>query len=120
MKPKGKLSEMTREEIVNLCRYYKGEESNPYEKDHTRDGGNKSMLWFYERGWVNEVMYHQQDENSGILAEYATEYINAGMADFRENDMIPISLKAMLFNRYMRDSFDGNTEPFKKFFNQYY
>ena len=27
MKPKGKPSEMNREEIINLCRYYKGEET---------------------------------------------------------------------------------------------
>ncbi len=115
MKRKGKVSELNREELINLCRYYKGEEENPYE----RKDNNKAMLWFYEQGWVIDTLRHGE-EGGSCLEEYATDYISAGMVEFRRDDMIPMSLKALLFNRYMRGSMDGNTEPFKKFFNKYY
>ena len=109
-----KLGEMSRTELVTLCRYYHGEETSPHEgkgKDP-----NINMLWSYECGWVNDVV---NGHTEGI-EEYLSEYLNAGLQDFMADDGVPIHLKALLFNRYMRGSMDGNPEPFKKFYCKYY
>lgn len=112
-----KLSELNKDGLIYLCRYYRGQEENPYTEDKDL---NKGMLWFYEFAWVKSMMQKEEREGNGTLAEYLNEYINAGLRDFRANDTIPITLKALIFNRYMRGSMDGNTEPFIKFFNKYY
>lgn len=112
-----KLSELEEEELINFCRYYRGQEENPYTKDKD---SNKGMLWFYEFAWVKSMLQNKEREGDGALAEYLYDYINAGLRDFRAKDNIPITLKALIFNRYMKGSMDGNTEPFMNFFNKYY
>lgn len=110
-----KLSEMSHDELTQLCRYYHGEKDNPYQKDHTKDGNNKGMLWGFERSWVFDT-----ERNSSMLEEYLGDFMRAGLLEFRQDDIIPMSLKAVLFNRFMKDSMDSNTEPFKAFYNRYY
>ena len=107
---------MKREDLTTLCRYYHGEEVSPYEgKDQ-----NKSMLWFYESCWVVDMIASNTGKSSGIIEEYVGEYLRAGLLEFRKNDSVPLSLKAFLFNRYMKGSMDGNPEPFKAFYSKYY
>ncbi len=107
-----KLSEMSEKELNALCRYYHGEDRSPYEgKDQ-----NKNLLWFYERSWVLLII----NGNMETIEEYLAEYIGKGLIDFRSNDLIPIHLKALLCNRYMRGSMDGNIEPFMVFYKKYY
>lgn len=106
-----KLSEMSREELTNLCRYYKGGNENPYESKEP----NKAVLWSYEFGFVNDVL-----NKSEVLEECAYEYANAGLNDFRANDTIPLALKAYLFHIWQKWSYDGNPEGFKKFFYKNY
>lgn len=111
-----KNREPSREKLIYLCRYYHGQEKNPYE------GKNPELesLWFYESSWVTHMEHGIDSEYAETLGEYLIEYINAGLRNFRDTDQIPISLKAFIFNRFMRGSMDGDTEPFKKFFNKYY
>ncbi|MCD8301428.1 MAG: hypothetical protein LUC44_00240 [Prevotellaceae bacterium] len=107
--------------LIGLCRYYNGEEENPYrakdKKELDDDTQNKAMLWFYERGWVNMFVQGR------LLQDYTDEYIVAGLGDFSRGDGIPTSLKALLFNRYRKC--DGGTiwesaESFKEFYKRYY
>lgn len=97
-------------ELLKHCRYYGGEESCPFEDQ------NKKMLWFYEMSWVI-------DTSRGVDWSAAVdEYLSYGLARFSAGDGVPISLKALLFNRYMRDSFSvaDSIEPFKTFYKTYY
>lgn len=54
---------------------------------------NKTMLWFYD-----------------------------GLSDFCEGDGIPLSLKALLFNRYSKNAYSlrSAAKPFKIFYLKYY
>ena len=103
---------MTREDAITFCRYYKGEDESPYSDQ------NESMLWFYERAWVYKL-FHEDTDSFGIMLE---EYLFSGLSDFEKFDDIPITLKALLFNRYCKtaQSMLSAVEPFKKFYHKYY
>lgn len=100
------------EQLLKYCRYYKGEKECPDE--------NIEMYryWNTERVWVERMLdktYEFRDE--------LHEYITAGLGEFEQFDSIPITLKAMLFNRFGY-WFDGtmleSIEPFKKDYIKYY
>lgn len=102
---------MKEKELLKFCRYYNGEEDSPFEEQ------NKSMLWFYERVWVFEML-----NNSDNLSGYIDEYIRLGLGLFEQFDDIHISLKALLFNRYAKgsQSLADAVEPFKDFYKKFY
>lgn len=104
--------------LLDECRYYKGENDNPY------DGidQNKAMLWFYESCWVHDTSRAQKQRSGDVYGEYESEYIACGLERFNENDGVSISLKALLFNRYARTvySMADAVEPFKVFYLKYY
>lgn len=110
------LSEMNREELIRLCRYYHGEKENPYA---AVAGDNKPMLWYCERSWVND-MIKSRDGDTEVLEEYLNGYISAGLLDFRRDDGVPVKLKSYLFSVYMKGESVRNTEPFKAFYCKYY
>ncbi len=101
---------MTRADHIALCRFYKGEKDNPYEGKEQ----NKAMLWFLEKHWVDV----ETDEKRSLLTVFE-EYKARGMLYF-EKDGVPEHLKAVIFNSYMKTSYDGNVEPFKAFYRKYY
>ena len=82
---------MERETLIKQCRYYNGEEENPY-----GEGGDKAMFWFYERWWAEKMANGDTD----VLSFYLSLYERVGLTDFEEDDGVPITLKAILFNRY--------------------
>lgn len=102
---------MDKKELLKSCRYYKGEDDCPFREQ------NKSMLWFYECAWINEML-----NNGNSLSIAIEEYIRLGLGAFEQFDDIPLSLKALLFNRYGRtsQSMTEAVEPFKKFYKKYY
>lgn len=107
---------MKKEDYLPFCRYYKGEEINPYKnKDQ-----NKAMLWGYERFWIDMNL---SDNGRRSLAEYIDDYSHAGLSMFEMQDDAPASLKALLFNRYCHynsGSMIECVEPFKEFYRKYY
>lgn len=113
---KGRLRDLNRNELVSLCRYYHGEEENPY-TEVARD--NRPMLWYCERSWVND-MIKSRDGDTEVLEEYLNTYIAAGLTDFKADDGIPMKLKSYLFSVYMKGESTRDTEPFKKFYLKYY
>lgn len=104
---------MNKDNLLKFCKYYKGEENDPFEGSDQ----NKSMLWFYERAWVHEMSNDSKD-----LSIYIEEYIRHGLRTFELFNNIPLTLKALLFNRFARtfQSMAEAVEPFKTFYIEYY
>ena len=102
---------MSKTDLLTLCRYYKGEENNPFIDQ------NKSMLWSYERAWVYDML-----NDSDSLSSAIDDYIRVGLGLFEQFDKTPLTLKALLFNRYARtsNSIAEAVEPFKRFYKEYY
>lgn len=102
-----------REKLMELCRYYKGEKENPYKEEQ-----NKACLWSYERAWLLEFTKPQ----SPLLMSYLSQYTAVGLTCFSTDDNVPITLKALLFNRYARTQYSNYeaVESFKRFYNKYY
>lgn len=84
---------MTREDLILDCRYFNGEEKVPESIPE-----HKQLFWFYEECWVRFIL--NKDE---ILQESITYYSEVYDLPNLLPDSIdgtPISLKALLFNRY--------------------
>ena len=76
--------------LLTFCRYYKGEEECPAELKET----GASNFWNYEKYWVDSE--DLRDEKG-----YNTKgYIEHGLKDFCSDDGVPITLKALFYNRY--------------------
>ena len=96
---------------MQQLKYFKGEEESPF------DDNNKSMLWFYESVWYNSMT----TEKKGLIDEYISDFKYAQLFDL-PGDM-PLSYKALLFNRYMRGSMTSmldSAKEFRKFYAKYY
>lgn len=96
--------------FIELCRYFKGEEQNPYDgKDQ-----NKAMFWEYERYWVLESSKREPN-----FSDMLTEYLNNDLLNFCFSDGVPTTLKSLLFNRYQKWNMSG-VNGFKDFYlNEY-
>lgn len=103
---------MDRKELIQLCRHYKGESIEPKFNDR-----NMAMLWFYERSWVELMM-----QESYLFDDEMRDYAAMGLIGFCDTDDVPITLKALLFNRYAKtaQSMSAAVEPFKDFYTKYY
>lgn len=108
---------MTENDLLHYCRYYKGQKRNPYKS------GNDAMFWEYEKYWVLQLMEHEKDADDPPFAEYVDDYIRAGLSELEYSDDTPITLKALLFNRY-GNTFSGSmmecAASFKKFYQHGY
>lgn len=96
---------------IDYCRYYKGEDKNPYSDE-------RSLLWDYERDWCE-----MQRKKSDLLDTIMSDYNVAGLEDFECVDGTPVSLKAFLFNRYCHWSSGSPiecVEPFKQYYVETY
>lgn len=121
---------MKQEMLWQYCPHYNGEETDPYEeKERNRKRNapyqdpNYKMLWFYERCWCMEMADADSvDAIPHSLAEYTSDYIRAGLETFCQNDEIPLTLKALLFNRYAKCSggLSDAIEEFRRFYRIYY
>ncbi len=98
---------MNKEDLIKLCRYYKGEKENPYE-------GDKGMFWYIERGYVDMRVVEDK-----ALADCGSEYMRQGLLDFEEFDGTPLLLKALLYNRF-EYWLQGSVKEFKKFYKESY
>ncbi|MBO5988655.1 MAG: hypothetical protein J6Q03_04155 [Paludibacteraceae bacterium] len=85
---------MDKQKLLERCKYYKAEKFNPYESLET----HKTMLWEYEKLWVEWTLAGNIGSNP--LIGYLHEYINDGMELFEDSDQTPITLKALLYNRF--------------------
>ena len=78
-----RMTESKRKQLILDCRIYVGSE-------------DPAFPGYYEECWIR---FHDKDE--AYLDAVTQEYISAGLKDFSSDDGTPISLKAVLFNRYI-------------------
>lgn len=93
---------------LRFCRYYKGEKGSPYSNDM------KSLLWDYERIWIDLSI-----KKDDYLGEMLDDYLAAGLKDFEKTDDTPITLKALLYNRYDHWG-QGTPDSFKQWYKKEY
>lgn len=93
-------------EALEKCRYYKGEARMPL--------GVPSRFWNYEANWVQSVVLHP-DSLRGLVADYEV----AGLKDFSKDDGVPLSLKAVLYNRWQQWVGAWDMPGFKKWYQSY-
>ena len=95
------------QQLLKQCRYYQGESVCP---ESIKQAG-KGLLWFYESVWVERDKGNYQDEDYTIF----------GLTDFATTDTTPLSLKKLLFNRFLHWSGYGNiAEQFKEWYLKHY
>lgn len=99
---------MSKDLLLTYCRYYKGEEECPFEDNEDR------LFWQYEQFW-----YDSQAKKDEHLSELIADYINAGLSDFENRDNTPISLKALLWNRFSHWNY-SYPEAFKEWYHTVY
>jgi len=100
-------------DLIQVCRYFKGESEYP----DAFKGSDASLIWFYEKRWLESVI-----EKSKVLKLYLREYAMVGLTSFEAENMVPISLKALLFNRFAKEynSMAGAVDDFKEWYHEVY
>lgn len=100
--------------LLQYCRYYKGEENCPPEIQ----AAEKSLLWDYEMFWVTSEEH--RDENSANAREYRRDVL----PQFNEDDGTPMTLKALLYNRYTHwaggYALQDDIRNFKEWYHTFY
>ena len=99
-------------ELIQQCRYYKGEEQCP--KSIEKKG--RGTIWHYEQMWVERE--ELREENNGHL----NEYNRYGLKDFNVDDGTHITMKALLFNRYSHWSggYENLADGFREWYDNKY
>lgn len=78
--------------LLEQCHYYKGERSCPF---HSQQ---KAMLFDYEKSWVR---FHLSPRDHLHIKNDLDYYVNHGLADLCPYDGVPMSMKALLLNRWL-------------------
>lgn len=99
-----------KEALLKYCRYYHGE------KECKLKDAQDCALWLYERAWVNAMM----SEHDEVISRYLDEYVERDLTRFSEQDNVPVTLKALLFNRYMSTAEMANVDDFKQWYTDKY
>lgn len=104
------MEQKSKQLYIDKCRYYKGEDSNPYKEQH-------ALCWRLESRWCAMEL-----EQSNILNEYKTEYIHSGLLLYSANDGVPIRLKALLLVRFyaQNGSIPYGASDFKHWYEHHY
>ena len=84
--------------LTHLCIYYKGEKECPF----------------------REQIIPATDAGCERIAPILKEYTNAGLSNFEMYDGVPITLKAVLFNRYCKYAERTDIEGFKDLYQSTY
>ena len=98
----------SKEDLIQFCRYYKGEKECPKNVD--------SKFWEYEKVWVELSENPKEGSiNFDTISSWIDDYIRAKLGQFESTDGVPATLKALLFNRYTHwmQTNDGFKEWYK-------
>lgn len=104
---------MYKNDLQSFCRFYKGGMVCPF-KD-----GDKQMFWLCEKWWTEQTEL-ASDAGCERIAPILKEYTNAGLSNFEMYDDVPITLKAVLFNRYCKYTERMDIEGFKDLYQSTY
>ena len=94
--------------FVDYCRYYKGREmhsENPFVE----------MFLICESMWV-----HFNKTQNASMQEMLSEYLRNGLLEFEQYDNTPITLKAVLYNRFRQYYEQSTIDDFKRFYIERY
>lgn len=94
--------------LLDFCGYYNGEEENPFnerlqqnERSNSRISSElehqlniSRMFWYYEECWVKFTL------NMECGLSYCSEYLRDQLEDFLKDNGTPMTLKALLHNRF--------------------
>lgn len=116
--------------ILIFCGYYKGESEDPFGKrlKQQEASGSDTLsaelrtrlqtasgFWFYEERWVMFTLDHECGHS------YCRHYLRDGLEDFLKDNGTPMTLKALLHNRYMHWGGDyEHIDAFKKWYLEHY
>ena len=102
----------SKKDLLPFCRYYKGEKKCPKEIN--------ANFWEYEKIWV-ELSENPQEGSANFneISNWLDEYMSTNLTSF-DNDGVPVTLKALLFNRYTHwmQTNDGFKEWYKENYKQ--
>ena len=98
---------MTKQELIDKCRYFKG--------DHVKIPKGKETFANIERLWVRLSL----DEYDDMIPSCYAEYVRLGLTHFSENDGVDVNLKAFLCNRFFHHTERIDVDAFKKFYADY-
>lgn len=101
---------MDKSDAIKFCRYYHGEDVCPFRDEE------RSTLWKIERAWAERMTAG----NTEMIEEAVSEYVAYGLGEFQMRDGVPISLKALLFNRFCKYNERVDVDGFKSFYMRYY
>lgn len=101
---------MKKEDYVAQCRWYQ-------HRQILVDGDAK-LCAFVEEWWVNAKLSVTEDNNP--FSDLVTDYANAGLSDFEMTDDTPLTLKAVLFNRFTQYNERVDIEAFKEWYKNVY
>lgn len=101
---------MNKQDAIKFCRYYHGESECPFKDDEC------STLWKIERAWAERMT----TGNTEQIEEAVSEYVACGLGEFQMHDGVPISLKAVLFNRFCKYEERIDLPAFKQFYLRFY
>lgn len=130
-----------RDSLILECRYYNGENENPFEKEllaHEVDKSNfpppecmkyeytippdkvnylhdAAKSWFYEQFWVEN---RDKEEHKAVFKDNIPYFVGI-FKDFEKYDGTPIELKALLWNRYEHWT-SGTAESFMEWYRNFY
>lgn len=94
--------------LLEQCHYYKGERLCPFRSQM------KGMLFNYERCWVKFNLFPQDHPH---IEEDLDYYKHCGLADLCPNDGVPMSMKALLLNRWLHWGGDfANLDSFREWY----
>lgn len=106
------IAEFEREQIkepLQYCRYYTG-------NDNKAESEQIGVLYDYERIWVQFILKGGDERD---FVRMIAEYMCYGLAHFPEYGNTPISLMAILFNRFSHWE-QADTESFKQWYFTHY
>ena len=96
---------MRKEDAIKQCKHWKDAESSDPES---------KMFASCERFWVERMT-----DDDFSFEDLLQDYVDAGLQDFEKTDDTPITLKAMLFNRFCKYMDCVDVSEFKKFYLRY-
>lgn len=104
---------MKKEDLLHHCRFYKGEKDI---KSHDPDVQAFAKI---EREWI-DLTINAKDGQSDLLSESLNDYLLNGLREFEKYDDTPLSLKALLFNRFMKYNERFDIDAFKEWYRDQY
>ena len=105
-----------REYYISKCMYYNGDSS--LEDDGCESDGRNAIVVDYERVWVDA---HFTEDGIETLRGNLEGYKEYGLEHFNEDDGVPVTLKALLWSRFMHWSSGHETaEDFMAWYREWY